>query len=354
MRIESIQILASTSIASSMLFVPIFAKEIGSKDWQIGAIVASYGLASFVSSFIFGRFADIRGKKIAINIGLLFSAITSFLLAFADSPLFFLILRFLNGFSTGIFFSAIVVYAYEMRRKLGGFVSLSSLSWIFGQAIAGFLAIQKNVFLFGSLCFLTAFLLSFFIPKDKNRIYVEKLPLRIVKKNFSIYSVFMLRHIGAHMAWAILPVYLYTIVDLSKIEISIVYITNHITQFFVFRKIENYSSIASIRVGILLTSLGMLIFSQTKNIYEAVFSNIVLGSGWAFLYLGMLNCLTKRNVEKTTAVGILHSIQGFCLALGPLLGGIFSELFGYSKTIFIASLVSFIAFLISLLIKYED
>ncbi len=351
MRIEGIQILASTSIASAMLFVPIFAKEIGSKDWQIGIIVASYGLASFLSSFIFGRFADVHGKKIVINIGLFFAAVTSFLLAFANTPFLFSILRFLNGFSTGMFFSAVVVYAYELRRKLGGFISLSSLSWIFGQAVAGVLAVQKNVFLFGGLCFLAAFFFSLFIQRDKNKVYVEKMPVRIIRKNFSVYLPFMLRHIGAHMAWAILPVYLYITVGIPKIGISIIYITNHITQFFVFRRIENVDPIKSMRIGILLTSLGMFLFSQTKNIYHGIFSNAVLGSGWAFLYLGTLNYLTKKNIEKTTAVGILHSIQGFCLALGPILGGFSAEFFGYRATLILASIISFSAFLISLFIK---
>ncbi len=354
MRIEAIQVFASMSIASALLFVPIFAKEIGSEDWQIGIIVASYGLASFLSSFIFGRFADIHGKKIVISLGLLLSSISSFLLAFASDPLIFLILRFLNGFSTGMFFSAVIVYAYEMRGRLGGFISLSSLSWIFGQAAAGILAVQKNVFIFGGLCFLLAFFFSLLIPDDKNRIPVERLPLRIIRKNLSVYFPFMLRHIGAHMAWAILPVYLYTTVNIPKIGISIIYITNHITQFFVFRKIENLNSVLSMRLGILLTSIGMLLFSKTENIYEGIVSNVVLGSGWAFLYLGTLNYLTKRNIEKTTAVGILHSIQGFCLALGPILGGFSAEFFGYRATLVFAGFISFFAFLLSFLIKDKN
>lgn len=54
---------------------------------------------------------------------------------------------------------------------------------------------------------------------------------------------------------------------------------------------------------------------------QLVKSGRLLAPSYSSLYVGGLTYFTKRNEEKAVAVGMLNSIMGVCIGLGPVLGG---------------------------------
>ena len=75
LRVRSINILSNAGISAAWVFVPIFAMELGAADWQVGLVVGSWGTARLISSFIFGRVADIYGRRIVLWLGLAAAAL---------------------------------------------------------------------------------------------------------------------------------------------------------------------------------------------------------------------------------------------------------------------------------------
>ncbi len=123
MRPYFIQAISNCAISASAIFIPIFAKELGASYLSIGLIGTSYGMAIFLSSYIFGRLSDMYGYKLFLKIGLLVAGFAFFFQSFASSPTTLLLIRFMAGFSAGIFPASLATYVYESKRKLGRFAA---------------------------------------------------------------------------------------------------------------------------------------------------------------------------------------------------------------------------------------
>jgi MFS family permease len=125
------------AMVASWAYLPIFASDLGISDTEIGFIVAFYSLASFLSSFVFGRASDKYGRKLFLLVGLVLSAIVFFLQVFAQGFLTLLIIRVSVGFCLGIYPASLIAYVHENKKDLSKFSSFGSLGWAFGSFISG-------------------------------------------------------------------------------------------------------------------------------------------------------------------------------------------------------------------------
>ena len=63
MHITRITLFANVGVAASLVFIPNFARSVGATPDQIGVIFAAHSFMALLSSFAFGRYADVRGRK---------------------------------------------------------------------------------------------------------------------------------------------------------------------------------------------------------------------------------------------------------------------------------------------------
>jgi predicted MFS family arabinose efflux permease len=63
------------------------------------------------------------------------------------------------------------------------------------------------------------------------------------------------------------------------------------------------------------------------------------------MYVGSLNHLLENNAEKATAAGMLNSAVSLAGIIGPIIGGITAELFGYKTVLYNASALTLISFI---------
>ena len=92
----------NTAIVSVLIFIPLIAKEYGANSATIGALVATYSGMLFLSSALFGRWADLKGRKIFIVLGLLFSGIIFFAHRFVSDIHSLFLIRCVAGLAVGI------------------------------------------------------------------------------------------------------------------------------------------------------------------------------------------------------------------------------------------------------------
>lgn len=350
MKLNLIRFLTFAAMMSSWTFIPIFAKDLGISDTEIGFIVALYSLALFLSSFIFGRASDKYGRKLFLLVGLILSALAFFLQIFGHDFFSLLLIRSFVGFCIGLYPASLVAYVHENKKDLSKFSSFGSLGWAIGSLTAGGIAIYftiKGIFILSSLLFVIAFLTALGIGFKKHRsINVPKFPKKIIKKNLLLYSSFLIRHTGGHMIWTFWSLYLVSL-GANLFWVGVIQMINSMTQFiFMYTLSGKIKYMTSIIAGSLLSGIAFFSFTLATNFWQIIPTQILLGISWSLLYVGGLRYLMDRNVEKATVSGLFDSVLSLSSITGPFLAT-FVLIFGdYRTTMYVASILAFVSFLL--------
>ncbi len=353
MKPKLVYFLSNVSIMMSALFIPNYALALGGSMVEIGLVGSAYGFSIFFSSYYFSRISDAKGRKGFILVGLLCSAVFFFLQAMVETPLLLLVVRGLVGFSLGIFTGPLIAYVHESGGKMGNLSSYGSMGWAVGGLLAGCIAqIGESffplnplmpfrvVFLLSGLFYLTSIAFIRNLPEmDFEPRSSPLFPVRLFMKNFPIYTSLFLRNLGAFSMWIIFPLYL---VDLgaSKLWIGILYFINTGTQAVLMRRLDPFDEIKLVKWGLLLSCAVFFSFSLAPNFLWVIPLQVCLAFSYSFVIVGGLGHLTKRNEEKAASVGLMNSLTGICLGLGPILGGAVSESFGFKGVIYFGTLLA--------------
>jgi len=353
MQADVIQFLSSFALSASLLFIPNLATDLGANDVQIGIIVAVYASATFAASYIFGRLSDVHGRKLFINLGLGISAVTFLLQALTDpyfvapvlaAPPLLAFVRGLAGFSLGIFPAALIVYVYDSAGAVGKFSSMGALGWAVGTFVAGLVAVYYGIFILSSACFLLAFLISFTLKRaDGPRLQVPFFPKDLLKRNWSVYLQFMLRHMGANCIWVIFPLFIASLGG-DKFWTGVIYTVNTTTQFVVMRFLDRFDEKTLINAGSLLSVATFLSFTMAQDFVHLLPMQVLLACSWSTLYVGSLTYLIRNNVEKATSTGILSSVINVSQVFGALIGGAVSQFFNFRATMYLAAALTIAGF----------
>jgi len=345
-----IQFLSSVALSSSLLFIPNLAEDLGSSETLVGIIVAAYALSMFISSYIFGRLADVYSRRLFISLGLALSVVTFSLQTLTDprfaapylaNPALLAIVRALAGFSLGIFPAALTVYVYDSAGPLGRFTSFGALGWAVGTFAAGVIAEATSyyaIFVLASLCFLTAFFLSITMKKvDGPRLKVPFFPKDLLKRNWRVYVPYLLRHTGANFIWVIYPLYIESLGG-DMFWIGVIYTVNTATQFIVMLFLDRFEGEKLMRIGLMLAIITFVSFAFAQNFLHLLPMQVLLACSWASMYVGSLLYLMKHNVEKATSSGILGSVINISQVFGALIGGVIAQLFDFRATMYLAAI----------------
>ncbi len=355
-----ISFLVGLGTSAFFLLIPLYARELGADDITLGIVVASFFAASMLSYVIFGRYSDVYAiRKALIVSGLLIMSVTLALHYFARTTEFLLLIRFLAGIAAGIYSGPILAYmaadkAY--RTHLSAFHGFGSLGWAFGFFAATYFLKYfsfSEIFLAFSVPIFVAFLLSTKIKKEKiDRIDVPLIPIKLIKKNFSLYISFFVRHISAHAMFTFLPLFILFLGAPTEL-VGPLFALNPFIQFFAMNYIPKlkYDSRTIFRAGLLLSTVSLFAVGFSPTYLFILIPMVLIGISWSFLSVGANLVLVEDNIEKATVTGILWSISSLALIIGPILGGILSTAFGMQEMILIAAGTSFFAFVIEHLLK---
>lgn len=341
---ESIQTLSSASLFASAFLIPLIMKqEFDVNEAEIGVVVAAYGTALLISSMAFGRLADVRGRRLVLQAGLLVCTVTSALQFLAFDTTTLLIVRVIMGFAAGTFPSSLMAYAYESHGKAGKFASFGALGWGIGTLLAGVFAAYSLFapFLVSSVLFGIAFAISLALPFPKQTLLkVPLFPTNVIRRNAASYAGILLRHTGACMIWVIYPIFLAKIRD-DAMWIGIVYAINAGTQFIVMQMLDKYDGRKLFVVGLLLSALTFFLFIVSTNEWMIMADQVVLGCSWACTYVGALKVILEKGAERSTSSGLLDSTLSLSSIFGSLAGGLIAVAFGDYMTMWVAIGLSF-------------
>ncbi|UCE28857.1 MAG: MFS transporter [Candidatus Bathyarchaeota archaeon] len=355
MKSNSIRFLTFAAIMASWAYLSIFARDLGISDPEIGFIVAAYSLALFSSSFIFGRASDRYGRKLFLLVGLALSSLAFFLQIFAHNFLGLLLTRVLTGFCVGIFPASLIALVHENNKDLSRFSSFGSMGWTLGLLMAGLIAFYlsiESVFAFSSLLFIPAFLVASKMKfGEHHSVSVPAFPIKIIKKNLPLYLSVLIRHSGAHMVWTFWPLFLQTL-GADRFWVAVIQAINGATQsVFMFTLSQRIGYTSSVAGGLLLAGATFFSFALVADFWQIMPAQVLLGVSWSLLYVGGLRYLMDRNVEKATVSGLFDSALSLSSIIGPLIGAIIVSFGSYRITMYLASALAFIGFLLFRFLK---
>ncbi len=332
-----IQIASSFAVVSVLIFIPLIAQSYGASSSTVGILVATYQGMIFLSSALFGRWSDLKGRKQFVVIGLLVAAVVFFCHHLAKNIATLFFIRGLAGIAVGIFPAAIITYVYEKNSKLGLFTAIGSLGWGIGSIFAGLIGTYQRLFTYAALLYFGAFLFALiFLKQTKKQIDQPFFRWHIVKRNWRVYLSFFLRHSGAFGIWAIFPLFLAHL-GANKLWIGIIYSINAFGQFLFMPHLDRFRSNKLIQLGLYFSIATFVVFGFCKNFWQILPFQLLLAFSWSTIYLGSLKYLMEHNEERSTAVGVFNSILSLAGIIGPLLGGLIGTL-GYPAVMFSAAL----------------
>jgi DHA1 family multidrug resistance protein-like MFS transporter len=353
-RLALVSFLFNISIETSSVFLPLRARSLGASDLEVGLIAASYGMAYFISSFIFGRRSDMHGRMAFIRWGLALSAAAYLIQIFAPTPLTLLAARGVIGFCLGVSSAALVAYVYEVGEQVGSFASYGSLGWFFGALIAAATRNIEVLFIVSAGASAIGFAVSLTLREEEvRRIKVAVIPVDVIWSNRKIYIPFLLRHMGATAIWSIFALYLSGI-GANTLWIAIMDMINMGGQFIAMRLIQRFNPARIFSIGLLISVLVFAVYGVATHYLQLIPVQILLAIAWSGLFVGALNFLMAKNVERGTAAGMLYATSSLSGGIGPFLGGAISQIWGFPTLMYVSSGLSFAGLLASRGLKASD
>ncbi|MEN6319470.1 MAG: MFS transporter [Syntrophaceae bacterium] len=327
--ISLVNFFVSFAAMGSFIFIPLLGQQLGATDFEIGLIGAVYGISFLFSSLFSGWKSDHLGRLLFVRWGLLISSIAFAAQLLAQSVLSLIIIRGAVGFALGIAVAATITYAFESGVNMGKYSSYGSLGWIFGAAASALVGDIKLLFWLSFLFCLLAFFISLAFQKAPAFTFSKPPNLwHVMRRDYRIYLAVFLRHLGASAVWIIFPLYLVSI-GLDNFWIGLLWGVNFAVQFVVMRQLERFSEFKTFFYGQLLSLFVFAAYIFVTGKFYLIVVQSLMGVAWSCLYVGALLIVLRSGEEKGTAGGIFQSTLNLCNAVGPLLGGLIAQSWGY-------------------------
>jgi MFS family permease len=331
----AVQLLSNASVVALIVYVPLLARDLGANSSQIGLLVGVYQGTLFLSSVVFGRWADYGDRKRFVVYGLIVSSVAIAVHSLVRGLGGLFLARAIAGLCVGVFPAALMAYFYDRSTLLGRFTGFGSLGWGAGALALGLLRPDWIFPCAAAVTVLTAILPAIGLKHQHVRLSQPFMDGRVLRRNWRLYLSFLLRHLGAYSIWTIFPVYLSDL-GANRFWVGAVYAINPLGQFVFMNLFERANEKLLIAVGFILSVLVFAAFGVATNFKQVIPIQVFLALSWSCLYLGSLKELMRLNPERSTAAGMFQSVSSLAAVGGALLEGV-TGAFGYRTVMFVAA-----------------
>lgn len=355
--------------------LPIFTKELGAQDYQVGLIAMIFPIMNFLFAPFWGTLSDRHGRRPIMLLSIFITGIAYFVFAQANVLLILFLSRMLSGIGSA---NISVAQAYitdvtspEERTKSLGFLGAAfGIGFIIGPSLGGFLKSVSSPgtvdwvgYVASAMCFVNLIMAYFLLPeslneKKKNLPFNFKVVTGIITElkkplvshllwiNFIFITAFMLMQIASSLMWK-------EVNGLNEKEIGYVFgfvgVATAIVQgLLVGRMVKWFGEAKLIYYGIFFMAIGLVILPIAGNQFFMPFefvglALIALANGC--LTPGITSLLSKfaNPKEVGQVLGVNQSFGSVARAAGMGLSG-----FLYSFNFHIPFLVGALMMLTSL------
>src|SRR5512137_181619 len=153
----------------------IYAKDLGASGFWIGLVMASYAIANIISTPLFGRISDRKGRKTILVVGLLAYSLISAGYIFTSSLPILCLVRLLHGAAGGMVLPIATAYIGDVspQGEEGKWMGYSSAAFyagfgvgpLLGGVMSQYAGMTSAFSLMAGLNFLAFLIVLIFLPK---------------------------------------------------------------------------------------------------------------------------------------------------------------------------------------------
>lgn len=337
--------------------LPIFAATLGASGVFLGFIISVSTLTGLALKPLIGILSDRWGRRLWLIIGTIFFVAMPFFYRFVHTPEQLFLIRIIHGLATAIYGPVTLAYIAELKPKniaesLGWFGMARSGGYILGPALAGWLLLTmepQDVFtiigLISCLAILPVLSLKEIeIEKRKNASLFHQVKEALVVgiHTPAIWlsgSLELITFIALYATKAFLPIFALEVgmsVALVGLFFSIQEGVHILIKPFVGRVADRFGYLKSIISGMALLGLGLGLVPQFKGI-GLLIPAILTGAAQAFIFPSTIALVSRQITHDNlgASMGFIGMMQNLGKVIGPILGGLLIQQFGFEKVIYI-------------------
>lgn len=350
--------------------MPVLVQEVGAAPYHLGWLLSIYAFFSFILSPIWGGLSDRYGRRPLIIMGLVGYSISFFLFGMAIDKLWLMyISRILGGCFSGAATSVAMAYVADItsdeeRTKGMGLAGMSiGLGFIIGPAVGGFLShfgLSVPFFVASALSLLLTLFAFFYL--DESLPSAARQKKRATQKTsrwkaFSgslkyLYVVSFIGSYGLAGLEATLQYFQMVKIHATPSQIGLILLISGLVgaliQGGVVRRIKPEHELRTVGIGLIVSSIGMILILFSSNFWTATLFVVIFGAGNTLIR----PCITSLITKKTTtghgvATGLISSMDNLGRIVGPLLAT-----FMYSANIHLPFVVTACITLLSVMLLF--
>ncbi len=354
--------------------LPFYALRLNATPAQVGWIFAAFSIAQLISAPVWGRVSDRYGRRPALLIGLLASAVAYVVFGFADTLLLLFLSRFVQGAgggTTGVAqaYVADTVRPSDRARALGWLSSATAAGLIVGPIVgagATMLGTAAPGFLAAGLCLLNAVFAWRWLPESRvlepgpaaparaiwaPALQVLTTPRAPVSRMIWVYGVAMLAFSGIT---SVLPLYLEASFGVNErtfgLFLAYFGVLSLVMRILLLGPIvDRLGERGTVRVGCVVLMLGCLLYPAPDSlVLLALVVMPLVPIGTALLFPSTTSLISARTPKSELGVtmGVAQTFGGVARAAAPIISTMVFQHFGRSWPFIVsAALVAVVAFL---------
>jgi len=339
-------------LAMIIPLLPFYATKMGASATIVGVLIAAFSIAQLASAPAWGRFSDRYGRRPALLVGLLVSAVAYVFFAYASTLWLLLLSRIIQGFGGG---TIGVVQAYvadasdpnDRAKSLGWLSAATSLGAVVGPAIGSVLirwghhapGIASAVF-----CVLVSVFAAIYLRESKDDTPVTSehdivpqtgagaiwsvitRPKEPAQRLIWIYAI----GIGAFYGTApTLPLILANRLPITEANVGffVMYLGGMgviVRAGILGRMIEWLGEARLTRLGLVLLAMGLALVAAVHSYLTLIVALTLMPLGTAFVF-PCVTAMLSRVVPKRHRglyMGVQHTFGGISRVVFPLAAGV--------------------------------
>lgn len=334
--------------------IPVYTSKLGASDSIIGLLFSCYAISLLITTPIWGILSDKIGRKIPIVIGLAGFAFSTLFFALASSlPMLFLA-RILQGISSAANWSPSLAlladyFDVDNRGKIMGLaLTAMSVGSLVGAPVGGFLydfGGYSFPFLIMAVIILIDFTAFLLLVRPPQHVKSEGLHIFKFLNNvnvLTIAAVVLIANCAISLLNPILPIYLTETFKVSSTQIGLIFGAATLA-YGIFTPIagalsDRYNHASIMVSGLVCAAITFPLLVLSQSMWQEVLAFFLVGASIGIALSPTLPAIAKLvDDHEGDFYGIAYAIFdmffGLGLIIGPLAGGILSDVAGVKLTI---------------------
>lgn len=338
--------------------LPLYAHSLGANITWLGIISASFFVASVISTPLFGRLSDRKGRKVFIAIGLLCYGIISLSFIWATTVYQLTLVRFLQGIAGGMIVPLIQAYVGDMappgaEGKWMGYFNATLLAGfgigpLLGGTLTEHLGMTIAFVIMAGLSLIAFLIVILYVPNttDRKMISSPRFSFKEMGQSRTIRGL-----VGFRLAFAFsrgilttfLPLFASISIGLSPAFIGIlmaaVILLMSLPQTYGGNLADRFSRFPLVVIGSVTNLVFLALIPLTGNFWQLL-TLCLFGSLGTAIALPAVSALI---VEEGRKFGMGSTMAVFSVAfsagmgIGSILGGIIGDFAGMNSTFYLGA-----------------